>query len=158
MGRVYKKDIKMYGYLRASFNTEVSNSQPSNNVYTHIVVLYSHIHIHIHNTNISGNIVNNNDDFNERTNTLLYKNISLTLYSRKGWCWLCVRDELETGTDWYILTPSSSDHSSTSSSFWLGLLNRGSLRAQSPLSAAGSHFGILSPTDSSRLCAGYIIV
>ena len=20
----------------------------------------------------------------------------------KGWCWLCVRDELETGTDWYI--------------------------------------------------------
>ena len=39
-----------------------------------------------------------------------------------------------------------------------GLLNRGSLRAQSPLSAAGSQFGILSPTDSSRLCAGYIIV
>ena len=25
-------------------------------------------------------------DFNEQTNTLLYKNISLTLYSRKGWC------------------------------------------------------------------------
>ena len=40
----------------------------------------------------------------ERTNTLLYKNISLTLYSRKGWCWLCVRGELETGTDCYILT------------------------------------------------------
>ena len=29
----------------------------------------------------------------------------------------------------------------------VGLLNRGSLRAQSPLSAAGSQFGILSPTD-----------
>ena len=43
-------------------------------------------------------------NFNERTNTLLYKNISLTLYSRKGWCWLCVRGELETGTDCYILT------------------------------------------------------
>ena len=42
------------------------------------------------------------------------------------------------------------DHSSTSSSSWLGLLNRGSLRAQSPLSAAGSHFGILSPTVSNR--------
>ena len=28
--------------------------------------------------------------------------------------------ELETGTDCYILTQSSSDHSSTSSSFWLG--------------------------------------
>ena len=33
-------------------------------------------------------------NFNERTNTLLYKNISLTLYSWKGWCWLCVRGEL----------------------------------------------------------------
>ena len=41
-------------------------------------------------------------NFSERTNTLLYKNISLTLYSRKGWCWLCVRDELETGTDCYF--------------------------------------------------------
>ena len=30
------------------------------------------------------NIINHNDDFNERTNTLLYKNISPTLYSRKG--------------------------------------------------------------------------
>ena len=43
-------------------------------------------------------------NFNERTNTLLYKDISLTLYSRKGWCWLCVRGELETGTDCYILS------------------------------------------------------
>ena len=41
-------------------------------------------------------------NFNEQTNTLLYKNISLTLYSQKAWCWLCVRDELETGTDCYI--------------------------------------------------------
>ena len=39
---------------------------------------------------------------------------------RKGWCWLCVSGELETGTDCYILTPSSSDHSSTSFAFWLG--------------------------------------
>ena len=30
------------------------------------------------------NIIKHNDDFNERTNTLLYKNIPLTLYSRKG--------------------------------------------------------------------------
>ena len=59
-------------------------------------------------------------NFNERTNTLLYKNISLTLYSRKGWCWLCVRDEMETGTDCYISTPSSSEHCSTSFAFWLG--------------------------------------
>ena len=59
-------------------------------------------------------------NFNERTNTLLYKNIPLTLCLRKGWCWLYVRDELETGKDCYILTPSSSDHSSTSFAFWLG--------------------------------------
>ena len=55
---------------------------------------------------------------NERTHCFI--EISLTLYSRKGWCWLCVRGELDTGTDSYILTPSSSDHSSTSSSsFWV---------------------------------------
>ena len=66
---------------------------------------------------------------NERTHFLI-KNIPLTLYSRKYWCWLCVRGELETGTDCYILTQSSSDHSSTSSSSWLGLLNRRSLGAQ----------------------------
>ena len=83
-------------------------------------------------------------NFNERTNSF----ISLTLYSRKGWCWLCVKGELETGTDSYILTQL---HSSTSFSSWLGLLNRGSLSAQSPLSAAGSHFSILSPTDSNWL-------
>ena len=53
---------------------------------------------------------------------------------------------------------SSSDHSNISFSSWLGLLNRRLLRAQNPLSAAGSYSGILFPTDSSRLCAGYIIV
>ena len=58
-------------------------------------------------------------NFNERTNALLYKNIYLTLYSQKGWCWLRVRGELETGTDYYILTQSSTDHSSTSFAFWL---------------------------------------
>ena len=83
-------------------------------------MLNSNTQLHSTYTNISGNIVNNNDDFNERTNTLLYKNISLKLYSRKGWCWLWVRGGLETGTDCYILTPRSSDHSSTSSAFWLG--------------------------------------
>ena len=52
-----------------------------------------------------------------------------------------------------ILTPVLPlNYSSTSFSSWLGLLNRGSLKAQSPLSATGSHFGILSPTDSDRLC------
>ena len=69
-----------------------------------------------------------------------------------------MRDELEAGIDCYILTQTFSDHSSTSFSSWLVLLNRGLLRAQSLLSAAGSQFGILSPTDSSRLCPGYIFV
>ena len=97
-------------------------------------------------------------NFNEWTNTLLYKNMSLTLYSRKGWCWLCVRSEL--GTHCYILTQSSSDHCSTSSSSWLGLLNRGSLRAARPQLAS------CPPTDSNSnwnwpkpsVAPGYIIV
>ena len=55
---------------------------------------------------------------NERTHFFI-KNKPLTLYSQKGWCWLCVRGEFETATDCYILTESSSDHISTSSSFWL---------------------------------------
>ena len=42
------------------------------------------------------------------------------------------------------------DHISTSFVSWLGLFNSESLRAQSPLSGAGSHFGILSPTVSNR--------
>ena len=66
-------------------------------------------------------------NFNEWTNTLLYKNIPLKLYSRNGLCWSCVRGELETGTDCYILTPSSSDHSSTSFVFWLGCSTLGHL-------------------------------
>ena len=53
---------------------------------------------------------------NERTRLI---KIYLSHFIRKGWCWLCVRDGLETGTDCYILTQSSSDHSSTSFSFWL---------------------------------------
>ena len=69
---------------------------------------------------------------------------------------MCVRDELETGTDCYIDPSSSLDHRRTSSSSWLGLLNRRSLKAQSPLSAAGSHFGILSPTYPNRL--GHLII
>ena len=105
------------------------------------------IHIYIY-TNISGNIVSNNDDFNERTKTLLYKNISLILYSRKGWCWLCVRSELETGTDCYIMAQSSSDHSSTSFASWLGCSTAGHWGPQSLSLQADSHAGILSPTDS----------
>ena len=55
---------------------------------------------------------------NEQTSLEKYTSHTLFLKGlRKGWCWLCVRDELETRIDCYILTQSSSDHSNTSSSF-----------------------------------------
>ena len=82
---------------------------------------------------------------NERTHFFI--KIYLTLYSQKDWCFLCVSGEWRQGRT-IILTQRSSNHSSTSSSSWLGLLNRGSLWAQSPLSAADSQFSILSPTCS----------
>ena len=72
-------------------------------------------------------------NFNERTNTLLYKKYaSYTLFERVdvGCVWEVSRRRGQTATQ------SSSDHSSTSSSSWLGLLNRGSLRAASPQSAS----------------------
>ena len=52
--------------------------------------------------------------------TSLEKYTSHTWFSkglRKGWCWLCVRGELETERVCNILTPSSSDYCGTSSSF-----------------------------------------
>ena len=57
---------------------------------------------------------------------------------------------VETRTDCYIDPSFFLDHSSTSFASGLRLLHRGSLRAQSLLSGAGSHFGILAPTDSNR--------
>ena len=63
----------------------------------------NYIMLYTHNiyTNICRNIVNNNDEL-QWTNTLLYKNISLTLYSR---CWLCVRgtiyQPLRSGRIWH---------------------------------------------------------
>ena len=87
---------------------------------------------------------------NERTHFFI-KNISLTLYSRKG----------DVGSVWEMSWRQKHTAILTQQYFFLilaELLNRGSLRAQSRLSAPGSQFGILSPIDSSRLCPGYIIV
>ena len=75
--------------------------------------------------------------------THFFIKIYLSHFIRKGWCWLCVRSELEMETDCYILTQSSSDHSSTSFSFWL--LNCGSLGPQALSLQADSQAGILSP-------------
>ena len=81
---------------------------------------------------------------------------------------------METGTDCYILTQSSSDHSSTSFAFWLCCSTGGhwgpqALSLQALSLQADSHAGILSPnynwtgTDSNCLtkasvASGYIIV
>ena len=83
----------------------------------------------------------------------LEKYTSHTLFSkglRKGWYWLCVRGELEmewTATYWpqvpltiAVFLPHSA-----------GLLNRGR-EGPSPLSGAGSHYGILSPTTTGTHC------
>ena len=105
---------------------------------------------------------------NERTHFFI-KNIPLTLYSRKGWCFLCVRGELETGTDSYILTPSSSDHSRTSFVFWLGCSTVGHWGPQALSLQADCHAGILSPNwlqlqleltycTKPSVAPGYIIV
>ena len=78
--------------------------------------------------------------------TSLQKYNSHTLFS-KGWCSVVCERWVETGTKCYIDPSSSLDHSSTSSSSWLGLLNRGSLRAQSPQSSSW-----FSPWDSCLSC------
>ena len=76
-----------------------------------------HIHVYIYKYKRKQSTIMTN--FYEQTNTLLYKNIiSHTLFSKAG-CWLCVRDELETRTGCYF-DLKFSDHSSTSSSSWLG--------------------------------------
>ena len=83
-------------------------------------------------------------NLNERTNTLLYKNISLTLYSRKGDV-SCVW-EVSGDKDRLLFWPKFFlAHSSTSFLSWLGLLNR---EPQSLQSASCSHTGIWSPTGS----------
>ena len=77
--------------------------------------------------------------------------IYLSHFILERWCLLYVRNEWRQGWTAILTQVLPFDHSSTSFSSWLRLLNRESLRAQSPLSAAGSHFGILSPTASNRL-------
>ena len=103
-------------------------------ILTNVILSYTHNTC----TNISGNIVNNHDKLqwtNEHTSLLKY-NLSHFILERVNFG--CVWE-----VSWRLgQTPGSSGHNSTSFSSWLGLLNRGSLRA------AGCQFGILSPTDS----------
>ena len=69
-------------------------------------------------------------------NTLLYKNINLSHFIFEKGKFVVREKWVETRTDCYIDPSSSLDHSSTSLASWLGLLDRGSLRAQSPQSAS----------------------
>ena len=83
------------------------------------------------------NIIKHNirTSMNERIQFFIKTYISHTLFS-KGLMFLwCARDGWRRGQS-AILTPSSFDYSSNSSSSWLGLLNCGSLRAASLQSAS----------------------
>ena len=114
-------------------------------------MLYSHIH-----TNISWNIIKHNiwTSMNERIHFFI--NICLSHFILERVMFLVCERWVETRMGCYFDPSSSCYHSSTSSSSWLELLNLGSRRAQSPPSAAGSHFGILSPTNSNR--PGHLII
>ena len=107
------------------------------------------------------NIINHNDDFNERMNTLPYKNIPLTLYSWKGdvsCVWEVTWRRGQTATYWpqVLLTIAALlSHSGWAAQPWV-------TESPSPLSGASSHSaGIhlqLELTHSYRLCSGYIFV
>ena len=95
-------------------------------------------------------------NFNERMNTLLYKNISLTLYSRKGDV-SCVW-EVSGDKDGLLFWPKFFlAHSRNSFSSWLGVAQPWVTVDRKALSQQpGSQFGILSPTDSNRL--GHLVI
>ena len=115
------------------------------------LMLYSHKQLYVYICKYMLNIINTMSNFNERTNALLYKNIISHPLSLKGWCWLCVRDELETGTDCYIDPKFFFDHSSTSFASWLGCSTVGHWGPQALCLQAYSHACILSPTDPNWL-------
>ena len=97
-------------------------------------------------------------NFNERRNTLLYKNISLTLYSRKGdvsCVWEVSWRQGQTAT----LTPSSSDHSNTSFSSCCCYSTVGHWEPKAlylPLALNSASCPQLTPTDSNRL--GHLVI
>ena len=122
------------------------------NTYSEYIVVYLNTYTTI---NISRDIIKHN--FNERTNTLLYKNISLTHYSRKGEVvvierWAGDRNRLLYWPQVLLTITALLPH-----------LGWGCSTYEQPQShalnlQADSHAGIISPTDSSRLCPDYIII
>ena len=104
------------------------------------------------------NIIKHNDDFNEWTNILLYKNIISHSLFLKGWCWLCVRDELETGTDCYIDPKFFFNNSSTSFSSWLGCSTVGHWGHKALSLQAGSHTSASCLQLTRTICALVILL
>ena len=88
---------------------------------------------------------------NEQTHFFI--KIYLSHFIWKGWCWLSVRGELDTGKDCYTLTQSSSDHSSTSFVSWLGCSTVGHWGPQALSLQVDSHSSILSPTGTGTTTA-----
>ena len=96
-------------------------------------------------------------NFNERTNTLLCKNISLTLYSRKVDVLCCVWEMSWRQGQTTILTPSSSSTIATFLSHLVWVTQPWVTEGRKALSLqACSHAGILSPTNSNR--PGHLVI
>ena len=115
------------------------------------------LYTHNTSTNICGTSSTIMTNFNERTNTLLYKNIISHTLFLKEWCWLCVRDELET-VDGLLYWPQVLQTiAALLPHLGWGCSTVGHWGPQALSLQADSHAGILSRTDSNRLCPGYII-
>ena len=96
-------------------------------------------------------------NFNERSNTLLYKKYNFSHFILERVMVVVCERWAEDGTDCYIdpkfFWPIAAllPHLYWVAQPWV-------TESPSPLSGAGSYStGILSPTDSSRLCPGYIV-
>ena len=95
-----------------------------------------------------------NEDFNKRTNTLLYINL-LHFILEKVMCVVCDKWE-ETRTDCYIAPSSPLDHSSISVSSWLGCSTVGHWGPQIPQSA--SWFSSWHPVSDWLEPSGHLVI
>ena len=98
---------------------------------------------------------------NERTHFFI--KIYLSHFIRKGWCWLCVKGDLETGTDCYVLTQVLLTIAALLSHLGWGCLTVGHWETKALcllVALTSASCTQLTPlaTNSSRLCPGYIFV
>ena len=125
--------------------------------------MYRHIQLHVYIYKYMRNIIKHNirTSMNERTHFFIKIYLSHFILERidVGCVWEMSWKRRQTA----ILTPSSSGHSSTSSSSWLGCSTVGHWGPKAlcrPLALNSAPCPQLTPTatDSSRLCPGYIFV